>query len=65
MNLDLDKLKEINFLEKSDMENELKTEIAQLNNNLQASQVIFIFFNRCNTTTSTYLKKYFSVKMKS
>ncbi len=25
------------------MENELKTEISQLNNNLQASQVIFIF----------------------
>ncbi len=43
MNLDLDKLKEINLQEKSDMENELKTEIAQLNNNLQESQVIFIF----------------------
>ena len=46
------------------MENELKTEIAQLNNNLQASQVIFYFLNHCNTTTSAYFKEYFSVKIK-
>ncbi len=43
MNLDLDKLKEINIQEKSDIENELKTEISQIKKDLESSQVNYIW----------------------